>query len=131
MSRFNEIMSSAGMPAFRRIFGDEATYTPVSGSPITTWAILSKSSEYAGEYDDRLERRITAKLPASDVSAPKPGDTLEIDGVTYRVGQTLSIGMYFVEVLLRVITSLVDFLFTDDGATYLTADDGATVLTLD
>ena len=63
MSLFDTIMATAGLPAIRRVLGDEVTYTPEFGDPVSTWAIFSKISEYAGQYEDRLETRDVAKLP--------------------------------------------------------------------
>jgi hypothetical protein len=133
MSLFDTIMATAGMPAFRRVLGDEVTYTPEVGSPISTWAIFSKISEYAGQYEDRLETRDVAKLPVADVPRPVAGDIVTINGATYRVGRLLSIDDYFALVLLKAVAdlSVLNALFADDGATTLTADDGVTSLTQD
>lgn len=101
MSLFDTIMANSGMPAFKKVFGDDAIYTPEVGDPISTWAILSKSSEYAGQYEDRIETRDIAKLPVADVPRPLAGATLTVGATVYRIGKTLEIGKRFVSVLIK------------------------------
>ena len=75
MSRLDEIMQTIGMPAFRRNLGDAAVYTPAFAppaepQPVTTWAILNRSSAPVGEFGERMENRLTAQLPKTDVPDP-------------------------------------------------------------
>lgn len=101
MSLLDTIMNNAGMPAFRRVLGDEATYTPDLGPPVATWVIFSKTSEYAGQYEDRLETRDVAKLPVEDVPRPVTGGTLTVGSTVYRIGKVTDIGKRFVTVLIK------------------------------
>lgn len=95
------MMDNVGSPAFRRWLGDEATYTPEFGDPISTWVRLSKSSEYAGQYEDRLEERNIAKLPIADVPRPLSGSTLTVGATVYRIGRTIEIGKRSITVLIK------------------------------
>jgi len=101
MSLFDTIMATAGMPAIRRVLGDEATYTPEFGGPVSTWAIFSKISEYAGQYEDRLETRDVAKLPVADVPRPVAGGTLTVGSTVYRIGKVTDINKRFATVLIK------------------------------
>ena len=89
------------MPAFRRMLGDEVTYTPEVGSSVSTWAIFSKISEYAGQYEDRLETRDVAKLPVADVPRPVAGGTLTFGSTVYRIGKVMDINKRFATVLIK------------------------------
>ena len=94
-------MASAGMPAFRRVLGDDATYTPVAGEPVATWCIFRHDSELVGQYGERLESRLTAQLPVADVPEPQPGDTVTFGGQTYRIDQLVDRDEYFYTVAVR------------------------------
>lgn len=103
MSRFDEIMQTIGMPAFRRNLGDDAVYTPAfvlpaEPQPVTTWAMLDESTEEVG---GRSETRLTAELPKSDVPHPQPGDKLTVKGNTYRIDQAIASDGRFVKVAIR------------------------------
>ena len=91
MSQLDDIMTNVGMPAFRRVLGDDATYTsvPVSGA------------ELAGQYGPMLEVREARDLPVKDVPDPQPGDSLTVNGVTYRIDQALDRSDLFVRVAIR------------------------------
>lgn len=101
MSQFDDLMASAGMPAFRRVLGDDATYTPAGGEPVATWCIFRHNSELVGQYGERLESRLTAQLPVADVPEPQPGDNLTVGGKTYRIDQAARRDGLFVEVAIR------------------------------
>lgn len=101
MSQFDDLMAGAGLPAFRRVLGDDATYTPVAGDPVATWCIFRHDSDLVGQYGERLESRLTAQLPVADVPEPQPGDSLTAKGKTYRVDQVISRNDLFVEVAIR------------------------------
>mgnify|MGYP000965630497 FL=1 len=89
MSRLDEIMTNVGLPALRKQFGDDAIYTPTTGVPVSTWAMLSQALEQVGEYSPRAEMRRTAELPYADVPAPEIGATLTVHDVMYRIDQVL------------------------------------------
>lgn len=101
MSQLDDIMATVGMPAFRRVLGDDATYTPVAGDPVMTWVRFRHDSELVGQYGPRPESRLTAQLPVADVPEPQPGDSLTAKGKTYRVDQVISRNDLFVEVAIR------------------------------
>lgn len=106
MSRFDAIMQTVGMPAFRRALGDAAVYTPAytppdEPVPVETWAILGRGSVAVGQYGERMESRTTAKLPKADVPDPQPGDTLTIGATEYRIDQIVNDDGLFVEVIVR------------------------------
>lgn len=101
MSLLDTIMTNTGMPAFRRVLGDEATYTPAVGDPVATWSTFSRGSSMEGESSERHEPRFTAKLPISDVPEPKPGDHLTIKSVVYRIDQVIGSNNLFIEVSIR------------------------------
>ena len=70
MSQFDTIMATAGLPAFRRVFGDAAVYTPpytppAEPAPVSTWVIrqeeealkisaLAENSEEEFKHDRHL-----------------------------------------------------------------------------
>jgi len=106
MSRLDTIMQTIGMPALRRNLGDAAVYTPAFAppaepQPVTTWAILNRSSAPVGEFGERMENRLTAQLPKTDVPDPQPGDSLTVGGKTYRIDQTVNDDGLFVKVAIR------------------------------
>jgi hypothetical protein len=89
------------MPAFRRVLGDEVTYTPAGGTPVATWAIIAVGSALVGQYGERMEVRTTAQLPKADVPEPQPGDALTVGATAYSIGQTVSDDGLFVVVAIR------------------------------
>jgi len=106
MSQFDTIMATAGLPAFRRVFGDAAVYTPpvippAEPAPISTWAMLRKAGQLVGQYGDRLETRQTAQLPTTDVPRPVIGATLTVNSVTYRIDQVQDETQHLITVVLR------------------------------
>lgn len=101
MSLLDTIMATRGMPALRRVLGDDATYTPASGSPVATWAIIKRGSAFVGQYGEMLENRITAQLPKAAVPDPQPGDSLTVGSKTYRIDQVVNDDGLFVEVAIR------------------------------
>ena len=100
MSQLDDIMTNVGMPAFRRVLGDDATYTSSSGT-IATWAVPVSGAELAGQYGPMLEVREARDLPVKDVPDPQPGDSLTVNGVTYRIDQALDRSDLFVRVAIR------------------------------
>lgn len=100
MSQLDDIMTNVGMPAFRRVLGDDATYTSSSGT-VSTWAILSFGANLVGFHGEWLEARAVADLPVADVPTPAPGDSLTVKGVTYRIDQALDRSDLFVRVAIR------------------------------
>lgn len=101
MSRLDQIMQTVGMPAFERVMGDAATYTPAGAAPVATWAILNRGSVAVGEFGERLEHRLTAQLPKTDAPDPQPGDALTVAGTVYRIDQAVNDDGLFVEVAIR------------------------------
>lgn len=109
MSQLDTIMTQAGLPALRRVLGDDAVYTPpyappAEPAPVSTWVMLRKGSDLVGQYAPRVETRLTAQLPVADVPRPLIGSTLTINSVTYRIDQIPEETAYFVTVALREIT---------------------------
>jgi hypothetical protein len=107
MSQFATIMRTVGMPVFERVLGDVATYTPpytppALPAPVATWAIVRVRSDLVGQYGERLEPRITAKLPRAEVPRPKIGAALAVGATVYRIDQQLEEGDWFITVALRV-----------------------------
>jgi hypothetical protein len=108
MSQLDTIMATAGLPALRRVLGDEAVYTPpytppAEPAPVNTWAVLRKDSALVGQYGERLEARQTAQLPAAEVPHPVIGSTLTVASVPYRIDQVMDETAYFVTVALRPV----------------------------
>lgn len=109
MSQLNTLMQTIGLPAFRRVLGDDAVYTPpytppALPAPVSTWAIVQVASGMIGQYGVTLEPRITAQLPKADVPRPKIGATLAVNQTTYRIDQQLEETAFFITVALREIT---------------------------
>ena len=106
MSQLDTIMATAGLPAFRRVFGDAAVYTPPytapeEPEPVSTWVMLRKAGQLVGQYGDRLETRQTAQLPTTDVPRPVIGATLTVNSVTYRIDQVQDETQHLITVVLR------------------------------
>lgn len=106
MSQFDTIMATAGLPAFRRVFGDDAVYTPpytppAEPAPISTWAMLRHDDRSIGGYGLLNEPALTARLPTADVPDPKIGSALVVNSLTYRIARIVGRGAYFVEVVLQ------------------------------
>ena len=107
MSQFATLMQTVGMPIFEQVLGDAATYTPpytppALPAPVATWAIVRVKSELVGEFGERMEPRITAKLPRAEVPRPKIGAALAVGATVYRIDQQLEEGNWFITVALRV-----------------------------
>lgn len=100
MSRLDDLMTRIGLPALRKQIGDDATYTPPGGSPVTTWAMMSTTMELVGQYSPVAETRHAAALPIADVPDPRVGASLAVNGTTYRVGQVIANDGYTVTVAL-------------------------------
>lgn len=106
MSQLDTIMATAGLPAFRRVFGDAAVYTPpytapAEPAPVSTWAMLRHDDRTIGDYGALNEPATTARLPTADISSPKIGSTLTVGSLTYRIARIVGRGAYFVEVVLE------------------------------
>lgn len=107
MSQFSTLMQGAGMATFRQYFGDAAFYTPPaiaggnSPEPISTWAILKRDAESIGQYGERIETRVTAKIPTTDVPRPKVGGTVYADRRLYTVDAVIDESANFYKLALR------------------------------
>jgi hypothetical protein len=82
--------------AFTGIFGDDATYTPVGGSPVTVWADVQEATilgrpgpVFDSVFAPGLGRYAEGRVVAADLAAlgvtPSQGDTLTQNDVTWRV----------------------------------------------
>lgn len=103
MSRFDQIMQTVGMPAFRRALGDAAVYETPAGESKNTWAIINKSTDQLGEFGERIEFRDVAQMPRADVPQPLSGATLAVNGKTYRIGALIDADDYFVTASIKEI----------------------------
>jgi hypothetical protein len=66
-----------------QVFGEDVTYTPVSGSPVTIRGVFSHKWV---EVSDVSTFKPTLIIALSDLSAPpKNGDTVVVETTTYRV----------------------------------------------
>ena len=94
----------ATVSVFNRL-GHAATYTPVSGAPVTCRAIVNRDVAMVGEYGQVTEKRTQIELMKQDVATPKRGDTIVIaEGVyagTYTVESKDSDDGYVVRVIVR------------------------------
>lgn len=108
MSQLDAIMTQTGLPALRRVFGDDAVYTPpytppAEPAPVNTWAIPRKGSDLVGQYNERLEARQTAQLPIAEIPHPVIGATLTLQSASYRIDMVMGETAYFVTVALRPV----------------------------
>lgn len=106
MSQLDTIMATAGLPAFRRVFGDAAVYTPPytapeEPEPVSTWVMLRHDDRTIGEYGLLNEPATTARLPVADVPAPKIGSALTVGSATYRIARIAERTAYFTQVVLQ------------------------------
>ena len=70
---------------FQRL-GIEATYTAQDGLPVDLRVIAKRPDEIVGLGDTRIHSETAVfDLRVSEVPAPRPGDTLIVDGVTYAI----------------------------------------------
>ncbi len=109
MSQLDAIMTQTGLPALRRVLGDDAVYTPpytppAKPAPVTTWALLRTGADLVGQYTPRLETRLTAQLPVADVPRPMIGATLTVNSATYRIDQVMEETAYLITVALRPVS---------------------------
>ena len=105
MSQIDTIMAAAGLPAFRRAFGDDAVYTPpyispALPAPVNTWAMIRHGDVVNGEYGLLNEPATTARLPVADVPNPKIGASLVVNSTTYRITRIAARTGYFTQVVL-------------------------------
>lgn len=102
MNLFDAAMASSGKPALRRAFGFDALYTPrATGIGVNTWLIPGTDLDYAGQFSQRAETRLSAEIPISDIPEPQPGDGVVYDGKSYQVAQLLGNDGLFYRVALR------------------------------
>ena len=85
MSTIREILQDSVDRLFE-IAGEEATYTPTGGSPVTVTVIPKRPDEILG-FGESLVRTGTAlfDVRASEVSSPAEQDALTFDGTAYVV----------------------------------------------
>lgn len=103
MSYLDEVMHDIGLPIFEEKFGDACVYTDPDGNETDTWVILSKDSEYIGEYDDRIELSDVAKMPVEDIAIPVNGAKILVKGVSYSVGKIIKASKYFTKFYIKKI----------------------------
>lgn len=106
MSQFADLMTQTGLPLLRKVFGDDAIYTPATTppaqpAPVTTWALLTQGSAFVGQYGERMETRMLAEMPKAAVGTPQPGDSLTIGTTTYRIDQVTADDGLMITVALR------------------------------
>lgn len=106
MSQLDTIMATAGLPAFKRVLGDAAVYTPpytppAEPAPVSTWAILRHDDRTIGDYGPLNEPALTAQLPVADVPSPKIGSTLTVGSAVYRIARISNRTAYFIQVVLQ------------------------------
>ena len=66
--------------------GVAAVYTPDGGTPVDIRAIAKRPDEIVGFGDTRIHSETALfDVRVSEVPAPRPGDTLIVDGVTYAI----------------------------------------------
>jgi hypothetical protein len=68
--------------------GVDAVYTPALGSPVgvrLVWEAPDESVSLGGNMTSRLAKT-TARVRVSQVADPKKGDTIEVEGTTYTIG---------------------------------------------
>jgi hypothetical protein len=83
-------MFTAMIDACFRTFGQDATYQPVGGGSLTVRVILGQATEVSGLFDAGLAAPAhVADVRIAEVSAPRTGDLLIVDGTTYIVRQAL------------------------------------------
>jgi len=64
----------------------EAVYTPEGGSPVLVRVVTRRADETTGFGDARLWSETTRfDLRVADVSNPRPGDRIEIDGEAFLI----------------------------------------------
>lgn len=65
-------------------FGIDAVHTPAGGDPITVWVIARRSDTIMGFGETRIHAEMASfELRTSQVSQPKPGDGLVVDGDSF------------------------------------------------
>ncbi len=70
---------------FQRL-GVEATYTAQSGAPVSIRVIAKRPDEIVGFGDTRIHSETALfDVRVSEVPAPRPGDILVVNGVTYAI----------------------------------------------
>ena len=70
---------------FQRL-GIEANYVPQGGDPMAVRVVAKRPDEIVGLGDTRIHAETAIfDVRVSELPAPRPGDTLVVDGVTYAI----------------------------------------------
>jgi hypothetical protein len=83
VSRFGDLVASCVDPVVLDVFGDEITYQPRTGTAYTITAVLNSGDEV--QQTQRVYQTAWAPLSAFLGGEPAKGDTVVIDGRTFRV----------------------------------------------
>lgn len=79
------------------VFGESATYTPVSGAPFSVQVVVHYDVQRVGETGF-IEQRTELDLLVAEVPAPARKDTIAVGAETFKVDQVLSRDRYVVKV---------------------------------
>lgn len=70
--------------------GDEATYTPLSGNPVTLTVLVDKGFEVLDEEGGVAEHMTVIRYRLIDLPSHDVGAVVAIDGTTYALGKTVA-----------------------------------------
>lgn len=83
MSVFSDLVSASLDPVILDQHGDEVTYTPRAGESYTLTCVLDSGE--AVQQSERVYSTAWAPISSFTGGEPERGDSVEVDGVTYRV----------------------------------------------
>ena len=70
--------------------GDEATYTPNTGDPVTLTVLVDKGFEILDAEGGVAEHMTVIRYRLVDLPSHQIGAVVSIDGTTYRLGKTIA-----------------------------------------
>ena len=70
--------------------GDETTYTPLSGDPVSLTVLVDKGFEVLDEEGGVAEHMTVVRYRLVDLPSHDIGAVVTFDGTTYRLGKTVA-----------------------------------------
>lgn len=70
--------------------GSSATYSPVSGDPVSLTVLVDKGFEVLDEEGGVAEHMTVIRYRLGDLPGHEIGATVNVDGTSYRLGKTIA-----------------------------------------
>ena len=93
----SDTLSQAAADILDSELGRDATYRAGgTGSPVPCRCLLRRNLEITDTYGTVIEVETAITIPRDPYSLPQNGDTVEVGGITYRVGRVIRFDDYLV-----------------------------------